>query len=74
MQHLARGVGGSCETGPAVGGRQSHLICCSSFLRTSERDVRRRHVFAARETQSTAFGNGINVDSEVTEWVNTLKH
>lgn len=50
--------------------------CCSSFLRTSERDIRCLHAFAARNTEPTAFGragNRINVYSEVTEQIKT-KH
>lgn len=38
---------------------------CFSFLCTSERDIRRLHVFAARNTKPTSFsstGNGINVE------------
>lgn len=47
--------------------------CRSSFLCTGEWDIRRLHVFAARNTKPTAFsgaGNGINVDWFWGNWIN----
>lgn len=75
MQHLEREA---AEWNRSRGRRATVLSdCCFSFLCTSERDIRRLHVFAARNTKPTAFsstGNGINVKrcvvSKLTEQIN----